>query len=666
MNNNDINCQVTTNRNTPTKEKVKKNYNFSNMDFAFLVFNIIATYLFIRLGVLGGFNVGVSVTFVVMHLGYFIYSFKRAAKNKVLYILTLLIDIVLSASFFLHDNSLIKFVTLVALVFLSAFTLNGISSSQISSDGTFIKIIDVLFVLCVEPFANIVKLVRAFFTSLKTKNNKILLVLLGVLVSVPFLFFVVPLLSSADAAFNSIVKKVFSDIAAMILSIILTIILLPGTSSYSFTLAKGITGDKNISINTKAGKVPAIFLNTFLSVIGFIYVVFLVSQLAYISKTFAFLLPENYTAAEFARSGFFQMSAITALNLFITFLVSVIEKPKNNGKLPVSTKLILTFFTAFSIFLTVNSFIRMSMYINMYGLTQLRVLTSVFMIMLCVIFVIVLIRIFFENFKYINFIVITCALTCVAISVTNIDTHISKYNYLKYTQGEIEVDFEHYEKLGCAAVPELVKLAKSDDYLNSRLAKNTLVDIAEKEFSYDSEKPFTYERKLTSFNITKNRAGVALQKFFKEFTSIEYLDSDFIDYKEKVEEYGAGVFMPDFNALDKSFDTVSLGFGDDYYSEDDETIELTFTYNNAINYNKAINELELDEKTKSTFEYNDHNFVLVNSDAIKMPQQLGIIAYSDEEMTISYLWYSNEDTVYSDISDLEQFCRDKFNLYFVY
>ena len=644
--------------------KVKKQYEFNNKDFAFLIFNVIATYLFLRLGVLGAFNVGFTVTYVLMHLGYFIYSFKRATEHKFLYFVTLGIEIVLCTSFFLHDNGLIKFVTVIALTFLSAFTLNGISSSYISTDGTFIKVLDVLFVFCIEPFINIVKLVRAFFTALKTKNNKILLVLLGVLVSVPFLFLVVPLLSSADAAFNSIIKRVFSDIAAMIFSIFLTVILLPMTTSYSFTTAKGITADKNISFNSKPGKIPAIFLNTILSVISFIYVVFLVSQLAYISDTFAFLLPADYTAAEFARSGFFQMSAITALNLFLTFLVSVIEKPKANGRLPLSTKLILTFFTAFSLFLTVNSFIRMSMYIDMYGLTQLRVLTRVFMIMLCVIFVIVLIRIFFERFKYFNWILITCALTCVLISVTNVDTHISKYNYLKYTQGEIGVDFEHFEDLGCAAVPELIKLANSDDYLDSRLAQNALKNIADREFSYDEDEGFKYEKKLTSYNVTKNRAGIALQSFFKEFKEIEAIDTDFSDYKKRVEEYGAGVFMPDFNTIDKSFSSLALNFDSDYDSDEDEVIELTFIYDNLIDYNNAFNKLNLTERTKSTFEYEGYTFVLLDLESLDMPREIGLIAYSEEDMKISYLWYSNDETEYADISDLEEFCNEKFSLYF--
>ncbi len=655
-------------QNSGFTKKIKKSYDFNNKDFTFFIFNIIATYLFLRVGVIGSFNIGFSITYVVMHLGYFIYSYKRVATHKILYFFTLVINVVLSASFFLHDNPLIKFVTVIALTFLSAFTLIGISSQHICTDGTFFKIFDVFYITCVEPFANIIKFIRSFVVALKGKNNKMLMVLLGVIVSVPFLFLVIPLLSSADVAFQSIIKRVFSDVAAMLVSLVLTVILLPVTSSYGFGLSKGITTEKNKSLNLKNGKVPPVFLNTFLCVIGLIYVVFLVSQLAYITDAFSFLLPEDFTASEFARSGFFQMSAITALNLIITFLVSVIEKPKESGRLPISTKLILTFFTIFSLFLTVNSFIRMSMYIDMYGLTQLRVLTSVFMIMLCVIFVIVLIRIFFEKFRYINFILITCALTCVVVSVTNIDTHISKYNYLKYTQGEIGVDFEHYVSLGSAAIPELVKLSRSDDYLTSRLALNAITDIAEAEFNYNSEDGFTYDKNYLEYNIVQNKAGKTLEKFFKKHKSVEYLDQDFADYKEKVAEYGATGFMPDFNKLDKSFSELSVSFDDDYYEENDDnnTIELVITYDNAVDYKNAFNKLSLKDRTKSTVEYDGYTFVLIDSDKIDMPKEFGIIAYSPDEMTIVYLWYQNDKTTYEDISDLEQFCKDNFELIFVY
>ncbi len=649
-------------------DTTKKNYPFNNKDFYFLIFSTVATFLCIRLGLLNGFNIGFTITYSVLSLVTLIYVSSKNAKNKFLYSVMFVINLILTASFALHDNIGLKVLTVIVTLFLNAMVLNGLSGTSLCNDGTFLKIIDIFYVSVIEPFANIDKLIISIKSVFKNRNNKFVMVIPGILISIPVLIIVIPLLSSADAAFNTIVKKVFSNVALLIASLLITVLVIPFLSSYSFTLAGGITKDKNKNLNSKPGKVSAVFLNTFLSIIGFIYVVFLVSQLAYISDTFAFLLPEGFSAAEFARSGFFQMSAITALNLIITFLVSVIEKAKDNGRLPVSTKLILTFFTAFSLFLTVNSFIRMSMYINMYGLTQLRVLTSVFMIMLCVIFVIVLIRIFFERFKYINFILITCALTCVAVSVTNIDTHISKYNYLKYTQGEIGVDFEHYESLGTAAIPELIKLSRSDDYITSRLAKNAISDIARSKFNYIPADGFKYESNFFQFNTSKNKAAKALENFFKENKSIDYLDVDFTDYKVKVSEYGATGFMPDFNKLEKSFSELSVGFDDDYYEENDDnnTIELVITYDNAVDYKNAFNNLKLKDKTKSSLEYNGYNFVLIDSDKIDMPKELGIIAYSPDEMTIVYLWYQNDKTTYEDISDLEQFCIDNFELMFVY
>ncbi len=643
-------------------KKTRKIYSFNNKDFYFLIFSTVSIFLCIRLGLLNGFNLGFSVTYSVLSLGALVYVCSRNAKNKLLYFVMLVLNLILTASFTLYDNNVLKFLIVLVVLFITGMVLNGLSGTSICDDGTFLKFADVFYVSGIEPFVNINKLFTSLITEFKNRNNKFVMIIPGILLAIPMLVVIIPLLSSADAAFNTIVEKVFSNVALLILSLVLTVVAVPVFSSYGFSLARGITRDKNKSLNSKPGKMSVVFLNTFLSIIGFIYVVFLVSQLAYISDTFAFLLPEGFSAAEFARSGFFQMSAITALNLIITFLVSVLEKPKANGRLPVSTKLILTFFTAFSLFLTVNSFIRMSMYIEMYGLTRLRVLTSVFMIMLCVIFIIVLIRIFFEKFRYINFILIICALTCVAVSVTNIDTYISKYNYLKYTEGEIGVDFEHYVSLGNAAVPELIKLSRSDDYITSRLAKNAIADIAEVEFGYNSADGFVNDKNLFEYNLEQNKAGKSLARFFEKHKKIDYLDWDFAEYKAKVSEYGADAFMPDFNKLDKNFSELTISYDDEYYyDENDDVIELVITYDNESAYKKAYNSLNLADKTKSAFEYDGTKFVLVASKEWDMPKETGFIACSDEDMTITYLWCRNAKLTYEDISDLEQFCIDKFD-----
>lgn len=649
----------------------KKTYPIDNKDFYFFIFVSVASFIFIRLGVLNAFNLGLTVTYSILSLGLLIYVCSKDSKNKAFYSLMFIIDLILAVSFSLHDNSFIKFLTVIVLFFTTAMTLNGVSGTHLCNDGTFLKLADVLYVGGIEPLINLNALFSSIKSVFKSKNNKFLMAIAGVLISVPVLVIVIPLLSSADVAFNTIVKKVFSDVAMLVVSLVMTVLITPLITSYGFSLSKGITKEKNKSFNSKSGKVSPVFLNTFLCVIASIYVVFLVSQLAYITDTFAFLLPEEFSAAQFARSGFFQMGAIAFINLLITFLVSVIEKPKDNGKLPVSTKLILTFFTAFSLFLTVNAFIRMKMYIDLYGLTQLRVLTSVFMIMLCIIFLFVLIRIFNEKFKYINFVILTCALTFVAISVTDIDTYISKYNYQKYVEGEIGVDFEHYETLGNAAVPELIKLAESDDFIIKNLAKESLVNIALDEFDYyyddyDSEQneEFEYDSNIFKYNRSQEIAGREFEKFFKSKPGRIYLDNNFSEYSSKVNEYGAENFMPDFNNLDLEFYSPVFNYSENFDTEDKaKVLELTLYYYDD-NFEDAVKSVKERFEFGEKFGYDDEENFVVKSKDFNSPTEIAVIEFDMYEKTISYMWITNENATEEDVKDIEIYVSKYSNLNF--
>lgn len=626
----------------------KPAYEMKNKDLYSFIFLSVFTYLFIRLGVLEGFNLGFSITCVCLSLTLMFYVLSKDCKNKAITVFMYLISIVLAISFSLHNNAFIKFATVSVLWFITVFSLNTASGTSLCNDGSYFKIFDVLYVSIIEPIRNIPKFFIAAKSSMK-KKNKFGMVILGVLVALPVMLVVIPLLSSADAAFGSIVKKLFSDVALLVVSFILTCLVLPFITSYGFSLSNGIVKDRNKIMNAKQGKVSSLFLNTFLSIVGFVYVVFLFSQLAYISDTFAFLLPEGFSAAEFARSGFFQMAAIAFINLVITFVVLVIEKAKDNGRLPFSTKLLMTFFSLFSIFLIVNAFIRMSMYIEMYGLTQKRVVTSVFMVMLCVIFVIVLIRIFFEKFKYINFIIVICALTLVFLSFSDIDRNISKYNYNKYVAGEIEIDFEHYISLGYAAVPELEKLTEDDGLLTRELAHQALESI-----DYDE-----YEGSFFAQNLVKNKAAKTLKKYTEENPEYNYFDESLYDYNQKVNEYNATDFMPD---LEKVYtDTFMADFEIDamFYEEDPQkTLELTLTYGDE--FDKALTELKSKYTLKEVFKLESVTYYVVTSPDINSPEEFAAIAVSEESKAISYMWLYEEGCLKREIDDYQTFICETF------
>ncbi len=645
----------------------KKTYPIDNKDFYFFIFVSVASFIFIRLGVLNTFNLGLTVTYSILSLGILIYVCSKDSKNKAFYSLMFILDLILAVSFSLHDNSFIKFLTVLVLFFTTVMTLNGTNGTHLCNEGTFLKIVDVLYVGIIEPLINLSTLFSSIKSVFKSKNNKFLMALAGVLISIPVLVIIIPLLSSADAAFNTIVKKVFSDAAILIVSLVLTVTIAPFIMSYGFSLTKGITMEKNKSFNSKKGKVSPVFLNTFLCVIASIYVVFLVSQLAYITDTFAFLLPEEFSAAEFARSGFFQMGAIALINLIITFLVSVIEKTKDNGKLSVSTKLILTFFMMFSLFLTVNAFIRMSMYIEMYGLTQLRVLTSVFMIMLCIIFLFIMIRIFNEKFKYINFVILTCALTFVVVSISDLDSVISKYNYQKYAQGEIGVDFEHYETLGNAAVPELMKLAESEDFIIKNLAKESLVNIALDEFDYYYDEnysghfeEFEYDSNIFKYNRSQEIAGKVFEKFFKSKPGIVYLDKSLSEYSFIVGKYGAENFMPDFNNLNLDFYSTEFYYVENTDAEEkSKMLELTLFYYD-YNFEDAKKLINQSFKFGKNFQYGDDQYFIVESKDFTSPTEIAVVAINEYEQTISYFWIYNENATNEDVKDLETYVTEHF------
>lgn len=627
-------------------------YQIKNKDLYALIFISVFTYLFIRLGVLNGFNIGASITLVLLSLTLMIYVLSKDCKNKLITVLMYLISMVLAVSFSLHDNGGIKFLTAIVLWFITVLSLNTANGTSLCNDGTYFKILDVFYVGAIEPICNIPKLFSAVKGSFKDRNNKFGMVVLGILVSLPVMFVVIPLLSSADAAFSSIVKKVFSDVFLLIVSLILTCLVLPFITSYGYSLSNGIVKEKNKRLNAKQGKASPIFLNTFLCIVGFVYLVFLFSQLAYISDTFAFLLPEEFSAAEFARSGFFQMAAIAFINLLITFVASAIEKAKDNGKLPLSTKLLLTFFSLFSIFLIVNAFIRMSMYIEMYGLTQKRVITSVFMVMLCVIFVVVLIKIFVEKFKYINFIFVICALTLVFLSVSNIDRNISKYNYNKYVSGEIEVDFEHYISLGYAAVPELNKLTKDDGLLTRELAHQALEQI-----NFNDEDTSFFEQNLVVYKSSK-----ILKSHFDKNAEIEYIDDSLFEYNQKVIEYNGTGFMPDLEKNPIDLSQADFEVNGMFYEEDPQkTLELTLVYDVAT-FNKTLGEIKSNYTLKEAYAEGDYTFYIVKSDEISEPDEFAVIAVSEKNRTISYLWLYEKGIVKREIDDYKMFIEQNFLL----
>ena len=294
----------------------------------------------------------------------------------------------------------------------------------------------------------------------------------GLLISVPVLMLMVTLLMNADAAFEGLMdllpeieleEYIHSALWGFFLGWILY--------SRGLSLARA---DRPVPASRKNKGMNPMTVNTVLIMVCLVYVVYLLSQLAYFAGGLSGILPEGYTLSEYARRGFFEMAWLCVINLSILcFALWQIRQEK----LPRLTKIAGTFLGAITVFLVITASAKMLLYIGAYGLTRLRILTQVIMLWLALTTVLVTLRLFKPNFGYMKAVVLTAMILGTLIFWVDVNTVVASYNVKAYQSGKLEtVDVGYLNTLGSASTPWLIELTQDDD---PEVAK-TAQDILEK------------------------------------------------------------------------------------------------------------------------------------------------------------------------------------------
>lgn len=497
---------------------------FTKKDLISFFATTVLLFLVSYIGIMNLFNFGFSITMFLFVTFAFFYLFNKASKGKIFNFFLYISSVLLISSFSLNSDGLIKFFTILYLFFILIVSLTGVSDNIREKDSNYYW----FYSAFLKPFAKTLSNVFSPFKSAKKslKNKKVKnfsSILTGVVVAVPALFIIIPLLSSSDIAFESVLNKILENTRSIFIAIFISLVLTPICYSLIFYLKKS-TSLKKEEIRKREGKLAVSGINAFLISISFVYLFYLFTQLAYIVDAFKLVLPKDYTAAEFARSGFFQMAVIVFIN-FVILSCTAINVKRNNYKLPKSTKALLLFISSFSIFYISTAIFKMVKYISLYGLTRLRVLTSVFMIMLATIFVIIILKLLIAKIKYIKPIIVVCTLTLLSISMVNINSVIADYNYKNFKEGKIKIDVSQIDSLGVSGIPVLTKLVDEGEKDVSFQAKEALYYSASDIYSnaFDSDDRFITSAKsgIFEYNKTWIESKEALDYFKKthpEFT----------------------------------------------------------------------------------------------------------------------------------------------------
>lgn len=430
----------------------------------------------------GGFSLGFAIFGGLSTLLTAVYLFCCREKPTVYSILILALCLAITAAFGRSSDGLVKFVMVLFLLFGNNLGLCLLTRRNRRDPGRFHSLWDAPTTFFTLGFGKLPHAVGGLFHAIRNggaAGRKGWSFILGLCVALPLAAIVVTLLSRADAAFSGLLSKLpdfrFWELFITVLLGIFLVLLF-----YVRGVALHHAPRRETAPPRQRKKLNPITVNTVLCAIGAVYLLYLVSQLAYFVGGFAGILPEGYSTAEYARRGFFEMAALCGINLAIIALATFLVRQKKS--LPVLTKLLCLFIGLTTLFLVVSASAKMYLYIGTYGLTRLRVLTQIIMLFLAMVNLVVMVWLFVPKLPYMKFVVITALLLGAVTVWVDVDTLVATYNTEAYLSGQMEtVDVQYLSTLGSGAVPSLHRIYReATDDVHVRLdAKDALYALCQ-------------------------------------------------------------------------------------------------------------------------------------------------------------------------------------------
>ena len=288
------------------------------------------------------------------------------------------------------------------------------------------------------------------------KNDRVRNVLVGLFLSIPLLFIVISLLSSADILFGQLTNNFFGAIISENIVIIVLMLIFGFLASYCIICAFADTYDmeeetRERGANSKKKADPTIGITIMVLLLG-IYILFSSIQIIYLFANGLFVLPQEFTFAEYARRGFFELLAVTILNI-ILIIISLMYFTYNKV-----LNYLMTGITACSYIMVASAAYRMLLYLDAYHLTFSRLLVLLFLIIDTFILAGVIISIYRRSFPLFRYCVLVTSLCYIPFSLARPDCFIAKYHIQHTDKLEWEDIYYLTDQLSIDAAPVVLPL----------------------------------------------------------------------------------------------------------------------------------------------------------------------------------------------------------------
>lgn len=388
-----------------------------------------------------------------------------------------------------HSFYFLCVVQLILFIYLTGALCTLRSDSLSLKDDTYPYLIEELRQIFLIPVKKVFLPFRSLLKSVRFKRSKKLGgIVFGCLLSLPVLLVVGELLISGDAAFSNATSSVtdslsdfftklfdsFADrdyILHIYSGFFTSIVFSPFVFSMFFGFRHGIQRSQTKKTTEKIGIRAFVSSNVatgFYVMLCILYALYLFSQLSYFFGAFSGKIPlaVNMSLSEYARRGFFEMSAIAAINLALIAFGVICVKRKESGKITPLFKGIFTFLDLFTILLIITAISKMALYITEMGLTHKRILVCIADLLLTVILVCILIRLYRKSFPYMKIIVSVCLAVMSLYALFGDSALIASFNtnaYLKGYHNDLDIETVAHETTPYHAIKNLRKVAEDKD-----------------------------------------------------------------------------------------------------------------------------------------------------------------------------------------------------------
>ena len=333
----------------------------------------------------------------------------------------------LALTFVLFANPWLRLWNTLALVLLMGIQMGGWPGMEVYSVGTSAMLGERFLRVMGGLFGYLGASVQALGSIRGLSRKKMPYVLGALLVCVPLLMVLFPLLTSADALFAQVTRRAadwFDEhLALWALRLIFGLLVAPFLFGLLYSLRRP-EPLKRLTRPVEGLSMEAAGPVTVLAVLDVLYAFFLAVQCAALFGGADYLARAGISYASYARSGFFQLVAVAAVNL--ACLLACLALCKGEGRGLRMVQVLGTLLVAASGVLLVSALWRMNLYVGAYGLSFKRALTYWGMAVLAVLLAAALWKVW--HFRWFRVLLSVGAAGWLLLNYANVDALVARYN----------------------------------------------------------------------------------------------------------------------------------------------------------------------------------------------------------------------------------------------